>query len=81
MTSHELARKLLEGPDLPVDVQVDGPIGTIWSDEGYKLSVKPNGDRTRVWIAGTTACYFDVLDEHDMTARGYSTNGDDDDES
>lgn len=34
MTSHELAKKLLEGPDLPVELKVGGPKDTYIGDVG-----------------------------------------------
>lgn len=80
MTSHELARKLLEGPDAPIDVQVNGPIGTIWSDENREVSVQLGGD-SRIRLVGHTDCYFDLLDEDDLIDRGYRDEEDDDEAS
>lgn len=56
MTSHELARKLLEGPDLPVGTEVDCASGPVWSDEGKPVSVTDRGGT--LYLAAATADDF-----------------------
>lgn len=76
MTSHELARQLLAAPDLPVDTEVNGPIGPIWSDEDKEPRVVVAQNWTRVRIVGDAACYFKILSSEEIEDLGIDIDGD-----
>lgn len=65
MTSHELARKLLEGPDLPVVTQVRCSRDTIWSDDGEEIEVKVHDNRI-IYLSANTDAQFELLDGGDL---------------
>lgn len=77
MTSHELARKLLEGPDLPVSTEVRGPIGPIDSDTTNDFTILTADGR--VLLSDKTTCYFKVLDSDEVEDLGFGEDDDNED--
>lgn len=53
MTSHELARQLLAGPDLPVELRIENPKDTAYTRA--EIGTKLNGDSTHIEVSGWVA--------------------------
>lgn len=63
MTSHELAQKLLKGPDLPVELAVSDPLRHLKRSKNYPkfVQIAETGDQT-LWVMTVTT--------HDETEPG-----------
>lgn len=70
MTSHQLARQLLEGPDLEVTTEIRCPTNRLCGDENQEVTVELLGNPlnpTRLMLSSHTECIFEisVLDEEE----------------